>query len=167
MSNKVRLPASGLGAERPEQLAHLQARSLYQHRFSLSLPLFLHSLSFFFLSHLSRRGAIHSHPSSVPPILPPRLSLTVIIRNKNSSRTIRPLSSASPHVIYAISSSSASSSTSASTSCASRRCLPPNVASNYDCRLCSGRQHRTHHFWCSAPPLRSVWFAARWTVGQV
>ena len=47
MSNKGRLPASGLGAKRPEQHALVQARLHCQHGYSLFLSLSSLSLSHF------------------------------------------------------------------------------------------------------------------------
>ncbi len=113
MSNKGRLPALGLGAERPSTFALSSSHSF-------SLPPSSFSLSFQdrFPSPCISRQLPHLFPLSLPPL---------IIRNKNSA--VRSVLRRLPICLDSITPSSTSSSPSASTFCASRRCLHPVAAS--------------------------------------
>ena len=148
LSNKGRLPASGLGrAPRAAcTLAGISAlsASLFSHTHFLSLSLSIPH------SHSLPRVVLHSHPSSAPPI-PFSQSLPHFDYQEQKLCLYDPsaiVSFAARRLptCHAISSSSASFSPSASTSCASRRCLHPIVASAYDCRLCPDHQHQTRRF---------------------
>ena len=105
MSNKGRLPASGLGGKRPEQ-QRLFARlhkliAISSFLLSLSLSLFLSPLislhitpSLLLLSQHKRVSpALISHPHS------PTLSLALFISDKNSTCTIHLPPAAASHII--------------------------------------------------------------------
>ena len=160
MSNKGRLPASGLGAKRPEQ-HRLFARlhkliAISSFLLSLSLSLFLSPLislhitpSLLLLSQHKRVSpALISHPHS------PTLSLALFISDKNSTCTIRQIPSSTcsrlahhpPPGPCVINSSSASSSPSASIVFVFHLCHHPIDAVAFGCRLYPGHQHQRHRF---------------------
>ena len=174
MSNKGRLPASGLGAKRPEQ-QRLFARlhkliAISSFLLSLSLSLFLSPLislhitpSLLLLSQHKRVSpALISHPHS------PTLSLDLFISDKNSTCTIHLIPSPTcsrlahhPHPgPCVINSSSASSSPSASIVFAFHRCHHPIDAVAFGCRLYLGHQHQRHSCWCSVHHLYFVWLTS-------
>jgi len=163
MSNKGRLPASGLGAKRPEQ-HRLFARShklIAIRSFLLSLSLSL-SLSPLISLHITPSLLLLSQHKRVSPALishphSPTLSLALFISDKNSTGTILQIPSSTcshlalhpPPGPYVINPPSASSSPSASIVFAFHRCHHQIVPAAFGCRLYPGHQHQRHRFWCS------------------
>ena len=158
MSNKGRLPASGLGAKRPEQLILVHVCSgtlLFAPSLIPSFPLSSSlSTSLSSLSHsLSTTCTGFPHPASLvdsnralPLVLSPLLlsgTRTPLARSifhrSCSTRHLHPSQ-------YDISPSSASSSPSVSIAYAFHRCRHPIVAAAFGCRLCPGHQYQRHHF---------------------
>ena len=159
MSNKGRLPASGLGAKRPEQLILVHVCSgtlLFAPSLIPSFPLSLSlSTSLSSLSHsLTTTCKGFPHPASLvdsirslPLVLSPLLCLSgtrtplarSILHRSCSTRHLHPSQ-------YDISPSSASSSPSVSIAYAFHRCRHPIVAAAFGCRLCPGHQYQRHHF---------------------